>query len=441
LSKRASSICAWPGYLLLFLLLVLPNAISILYFKGFLYILVLALVAVRSFARRAWHPRIVGWTFFLVAVSLIAGIHGFILDAPGAWERIRTFAIWPLVYLWIIGGIDNEETFRDIQRTLLVAGAFISISSIYLLLSNLHFVPPLPFTEVLYTQEEIDTGLFSGVVVTDGYTWIGTPGVSNLSFLVPFLMTAMVVPASGRGRWMSRPWVFVVLALDLVLTVLSGRRGAQLVTMMAPFLIVLGSLFYRKDERRLLLRRSASMFAVMLLLLASFVLFASRSIPFTMEGIRERFSSGFDFSASNMTDSARGRAEQYYALMDGWLEHPLIGAGLGAVAPASIRSPTMPWAYELFYLDLLFQTGIFGVLVYTLGVAWIFWSGIRIIRQGGMGAQFMLPILVGLAAMIIASGTNQYLGGFEEFWIFFIPLAFINRWLLLPEETRDAMAS
>jgi hypothetical protein len=81
-------------------------------------------------------------------------------------------------------------------------------------------------------------------------------------------------------------------------------------------------------------------------------------------------------------------------------------------------------------LALLFQIGMLGFSAYAAGILWIFWSGIRIIRCGGRGSQFMLPILVGLSGLLIATVSNPYLARFDGIWVIFLPLAFINHWLL-----------
>jgi len=64
----------------------------------------------------------------------------------------------------------------------------------------------------------------------------------------------------------------------------------------------------------------------------------------------------------------RWRDAQLAALTDGWRAHPVFGAGLGAVARV-IRSDSQPWAYELSYNALLFQTGLVGLALYVGGVA------------------------------------------------------------------------
>ena len=49
----------------------------------------------------------------------------------------------------------------------------------------------------------------------------------------------------------------------------------------------------------------------------------------SFEGFFDRFSSGFDFSATSVDNSPDERRQQFFALLEGWYEHPVLGAGLG----------------------------------------------------------------------------------------------------------------
>jgi len=101
----------------------------------------------------------------------------------------------------------------------------------------------------------------------------------------------------------------------------------------------------------------------------------------------------------------------------------------------------MPWAYELLYVALLFQTGLLGFTAYTMAVAWIFWMGLKIIRSGDTIGLWMLPTLVGMSCFLIASATNPYIVTFDYMWVIFLPIAFINLWLLKRKEWRKDLLS
>jgi O-antigen ligase len=214
------------------------------------------------------------------------------------------------------------------------------------------------------------------------------------------------------------------------MVLVSGRRALQLVTMLSPLLILVLSSFQPVKEK-LLLRRSLGRCTVVLVLAVTLsVLLLGPIYSTSFPGIAERFSSGFDFGANSFDDSPDARYQQYFALVRGWLENPLIGSGLGASAYGSTRSDTMPWAYELYYFLMLFHTGLLGFMAYTAGIVWIYWTGMKIIKRGGITSQSLLPVLVGMSGLLIATVTNPYLARFDGIWVIFLPLAFINHWLL-----------
>jgi len=244
-------------------------------------------------------------------------------------------------------------------------------------------------------------------------------------------MAALVVgTAHPEQRLIPKFWLWVALLLSAFVVIVSGRRALELVTMMAP-LMVFFAIFLHAPEERTILFKSLRRFAVTLVLGLSLVVLLLRpAYAISFSGFFDRFSSGFDFSPTSMDNSPDERRQQFFALEQGWLEHPLFGAGLGEPAYGSIRSEDMPWAYELSYLALLFQTGLVGLVTYASGIAWIYWMAAKIIRRGGVWAQMMLPLLVGMTSFLIANATNPYLAKFDGLWTIFLPIAVINLWLV-----------
>ena len=145
--------------------------------------------------------------------------------------------------------------------------------------------------------------------------------------------------------------------------------------------------------------------------------------------ILESLASGFTFSGF-MSDSEYARHQQFFALLNGWTNAPLLGAGLGAAAEGSIRSIEQPWAYELSYLALLYHTGVLGIAIYGSAVLWIFLSGLRSVRTDPRSAAVLLPVLTGAFCFLIANATNPYLTKFDYLWILFLPVGVLNAHLL-----------
>ena len=147
---------------------------------------------------------------------------------------------------------------------------------------------------------------------------------------------------------------------------------------------------------------------------------------FNLQSLIKMFLEGFDFQHSG---SAIAPKTQFYALLEEWSKYPLFGAGHGA-GVSYLRSTKQPWAYELCYVALLYQTGLIGFLAYSSGIILMFWKGIGMIRSGQYPGIQILPVLVGTTCFLIGHATNPYLGKFDYMWVIFLPLAFINLWLL-----------
>jgi hypothetical protein len=153
-------------------------------------------------------------------------------------------------------------------------------------------------------------------------------------------------------------------------------------------------------------------------------------------GFVEMVASGFRFNSDPV---AMSRRDQLMALLNGWAEHPLLGSGHGAPAPGVIRSVAMPWAYELSYVALLYHTGAVGFAVYALGAAWIGVMCHRIARSGWPDAPSLMAVFVGSTSFVIANATNPYLEKYDYIWIIFLPLAFINSYLVNRSHTAHAL--
>jgi O-antigen ligase len=414
-------------YALFFLIVAFPAATALYPVKAVLLgaILVIIVAAALINGRFALDPTVALLTVFFAAFGFLLVVRGFLISAPGAANLSGVHVVWPFVYLILVGGAVKFRILRNMQRTIAFAGIFVGLLAIVYLLSQVGILPAIPHFDSLLADDEMGIGFFNG------YVRMALPGINTLPFVTPFLMAALVVgTAHPEQRLIPKSWLWVALLLSAFVVIVSGRRALELVTMMAP-LMVFAAIFLHAPEERAILFKSLRRFAVTLVLGLSLVVLLLRPVyAISFSGFFDRFSSGFDFSPTSMDNSPDERRQQFFALEQGWLEHPLFGAGLGEPAYGSIRSQDMPWAYELSYLALLFQTGLVGLVTYASGIAWIYWMAAKIIRRGGVWAQMMLPLLVGMTSFLIANATNPYLAKFDGLWTIFLPIAVINLWLV-----------
>ncbi|HEY1660374.1 MAG TPA: hypothetical protein VGG14_18625 [Candidatus Sulfotelmatobacter sp.] len=415
---------------LLFLSMTFPSVPALVPLKTVLFAILLAAVVLDRLARpfRLDH-RLVLWTLGLTAMGFLFVLKGLWAGNAGASAVVTVFIFWPIAFTLWIAGLTREHIFVILERTILVATLFIGLYGVLFLLTELNMVPDIGVVSALSLGFENQS-----FGATEGYTRMAIAGINSLPFLLPCVMAICATESSGANR--NRSWKVVgwaACAASWLIMLASGRRALFLIVFLTPLMVLFFRSFRpaaeKREGRNSVLKFSLVLAAAMVILFASLTLV----YDFDVHLLWERFAVGFDLSSQTPDNDAAPRNQQFYALTRGWLDQPIFGAGLGASVVGSIRSETMPWSYELSYVALLYQTGIVGFLVYAAAIVWTFWRGIQVIGEGGQPAQIMIPLLVGLCGLLIANGTNPYLGCFDEMWTLFLPLAVINYRLAAPQ--------
>ena len=79
---------------------------------------------------------------------------------------------------------------------------------------------------------------------------------------------------------------------------------------------------------------------------------------------------------------------------------------------------------------MLYHTGVVGTLAYASGLAWIGAMSYRIARSGWSEAPALMATLSGTVIFLAANATNLYLEKYDYVWVIFLPVAFVNAWLV-----------
>lgn len=418
---------AWPGSLLLFLMLVAPMIAELLVFKIALLGVVLLTIVIVTLAtgRLALHPSICLWTYSLSAVGFFFIMEGLWKGIPGATEVVQLYVVWPIIYMLLIAGIRNEAIILGLTRTVIFSTICVAIYSIGYTLAKTHVLPNNGTVDFLFSDHGSQETLF---VENEGFIRMQYPGLASLIFVVPFSFAALVVFRSSRF------WTWTALILGLGSVLLSGRRALFLVTMTAPLLTLLFVCF-----QPVITRHASVKSLVRITLVGVFAIGVLLSCLSSMSGLNfdamvEGFTAGFRFTPTETDTGASYRREQFHALLSSWMQNPILGSGYGAPAQGSIRSGKNTWNYELTYMALLHQTGILGVTAYGAAIVWVYWMGAKIIRSGGTLSALMVACLVGMSSMLVANATNPYFGTFERYWAIFLPIGLINWWLVKRSE-------
>lgn len=408
----------WFCYAFLFFTVYLPVTHN--EFRGYFMALVVTIVLARIILNngRMWlHRNTVHWILFYFVAGTGLVVLSYIRNAPGALFSSLVFVIWPLVYALMVEAIADPGRIVNVLRVLVFAMISIGAGTLYYLGWSLGWIP-----SSLYIDPQLvkHAAFFGGTMQMSHYS------LSSLIFLLPFTLAALFVHSPRTPGFLPQWVIWLALSLGLFTAFVGGRRALFLVLLTAPVLI----LFFRSwlPHRLSPSRRRQLILAVSLgLTLLGVGFYLGRATSWSWEGTQELFLNGFDFKTD---PDALARRVQFFALLHGWMEHPIIGAGLGTHVNGIIRNAKRPWEYELQYVLLLYQVGLVGVLIYSSGVVWIYLKAREMIRSGTKLGVHMVPVLVGTTSFLIANATNPYLQTFGGLWTLFLPVAMINSSLL-----------
>jgi len=348
--------------------------------------------------------------------SMFFILRGIWLGAPGAINVSTVYLIWPTLYIFFTGVLNRLYSLIPYLKAMVLAGLFVILLHFILAFSFLSFL--LPLVDWIHASQEAGFGDYTE---TAGITRLSMLNLSSLLFLLPFLTVSVFLNDSVIFPGIWRYLVRLALMGCIAVFILAGRKGFWVSSIFAiPFFIFV-SINIGLFSFRVFIARAAMMSVVIL----SCIIVSILVLNIDLTGLYDYFADGFNFGDSSNISAWR-RAEQFDALIGGWSDNPLLGAGHGASAYDNLGLSDQLWAYELAYLALLFHTGILGFLVYFSAVCWIFIKGIHLMKADRLTIPYLLPTLTGMFAFLIANATNPYLEKFDYIWVIFLPVATIN---------------
>lgn len=356
---------------------------------------------------------------FLFLLNMFTGVffilYGVINSAPGAIRVSTVMVLWPTLWILIIASIDNISILGKIHKIFMGSLVFI-VSYAYLFFFNKVGILPDSFFIDIYTKSHNAVGFYGN------YFELSLLVFASLFFLIPYYFSTMMLK---RKIGVFKLFLFF---LCLFLVFMSGRKALLFISLFSIFLLYFLIYFLRCKEIKSVFYKNWRMLYKLIPLLIFFFVVLSLYTSISFDKLMEVYINAFNFS--DASGNMGIRYIQFRALLEGWMESPLFGHGLGSVA-SIVRSDEMPWSYELTYLALLFQVGMVGVIIYGFSVLWIFWQLIIIIK--GENSQFIkitIPVFVGTLSFLIANATNPYLYKFDLMWVLFIPILIINLYKL-----------
>ena len=399
-----SKIHIFFGVLLFFLLAVFP-------FQW--YILKLFIIILFTFVSIILNKLKINYeTFGLFTVFILHGIFwvslGIINGKAEENSYLFTTAVYilfPLFYFYI--GVlicSNKNTLRIILKYGLKYALFGCIGfMIYIGLSFLNIVPK---SEIFLLQDG-----FINASLSEGSLGIKYHGITSLIFIMPFYISKSISINFKFSIFQTLRVTFIVL-LFLFIAVITSRRALILCILISPFLHYI--------IKKLILDGFLD-FVYLVLLISPLV------IGFSFYLFTEN-SSELDDSVVivGSDDSDDVRTKQLNALLDLWVQSPILGTGHGV--KASIERNEKPWRYELSYIALLAHVGLLGSLLYLVGVFYIY-ARLFSIYKSTLDNN-IISILVAFTCILVSYSSNPYLDALDTQWTFFLPFYYIMNYSL-----------
>lgn len=392
-----------------FLMLVLPASFQMP--RGILLLLILFfIIEINSFSSFRYDRTLLVIGLVNIFFSFIFTLNGIIRSTPGAIAVTTVFVIWPILYLYFIGLSDKKSNIVPILTTI-IYGGLASAGLIILFIINNFFGFPINISYIADSQG-------FGVYWQDGATELNSMNLATVFYTFIFVLTLIFIPEKFNKLGISKTLIRFSLIVSLFLIFISARRAFWIVCAISPILIMLLLKITGIDLR---LKR----FIIPVLLFFMVALTTITYMAVDNDNLVTELNSSFEFDNPE-AESNYLRKEQFDALIQGWEDNWLIGAGLGASAKGSIRDENATWAYELSYIALLFHTGIVGIIVYGTSVIWIIYKSIVICRKNKYYISYLLPQITALICFLLVNASNPYLSKFDYLWTIFLPLATIN---------------
>ena len=408
-----SNVVFYIGYLLFFLMLFLSTSGQEL--KMALLAIVFIGIIARLFVRRGrlqLDRHILFFYILLILIGVVGQLVGWYNNSPGYSQTYAVYVIYPFLYIFIIESIQSKDRLIALFKVMIIAGILISVYILSYVLVMLGLLP-----DFLFVPLDLDQRVnFSG-----SYVELNITSLVSLIYLFPFLCS--IVFSKNYSSILTKRWLNITLISFLLvffISIISGRRSLWVIMIFAVLMhFILTKIHSGKHNKSKSFLKNAFLTSCVGSLLMAVVFYFDISLMAIYENILVGFDSGEDHGAGV-------RAEQFQSLMAGFYESPLFGHGAGS-SPDDMLQRLEPWAFELSYVALLYHTGIVGMSVYGIFVAWLFYKGIKIIASGSPYGLLMVPVLVATSSFLLANSVNPYLEKFDFIWtILLFPAVIIN---------------
>lgn len=327
------------------------------------------------------------------------------------------------ILLLIVYVKGRNENIDKIINVFVNCAAIVAIMTITLFFVSRIYLPNN--LEIIVTYNNLNSklqyGFISGLVMSNNYARVY---LYNGIFM-QLAAAIMFIKLFNKDK---NVFGILKLAILLVGIYVSNTRGFWLGTIGA---VVISMIYYLWRFKKFNLTLRNIVIALIPLILVSVIIpktivavSPEQNLPNSSGSIKDRIESISDFEND---ESNKVRAIQLKFLVNRIKEKPILGWGFGAHIEEYPQymidnnlQPVSSTSFELYYIELLFKTGIIGILIFFGYLVFNFVKLIVLLFKKNLrmrDEQVLVGWTIGTMSILASSITNPYIAGLSVFFV------------------------
>ncbi len=326
------------------------------------------------------------------------------------------------ILLLIVYVRGKSENISKILNIFVNCATIVAVITITLFVISRIYLPNDLHIIAIYNDlnTKLQYGLISGLVLSNNYARV---------YLYNGIFMQLAVAIMFIKLFNKEKNIFGILKLAILLIgiYVSNTRGFWLGTI-GVVLLSFAYYLWRVKKDRLTIKNV--LIAIVPLILVAIILpktivsvSPEQNLPQSSGSIKDRVESITDFEND---ESNKVRAIQLRFLVDKIKEKPVLGWGFGSHIyeyPQYMQDnglqPVSSSSFELYYVELLFKTGVIGVLIFFGYLIYNFVKLLIILFKKGLkqkDEQMLVGWTIGTMSILASSITNPYIAGLSVFF-------------------------
>ncbi len=327
------------------------------------------------------------------------------------------------ILLLIVYVRGKSENISKILNIFVNCATIVAVITIALFVISRIYLPNDLHIIAIYNDlnTKLQYGLISGLVLSNNYARV---------YLYNGIFMQLAVAIMFIKLFNKEKNIFGILKLAILLIgiYVSNTRGFWLGTIGVVFL---SFAYYLWRVKKYKLTIKNVLIAIIPLILVAIILpktivsvSPEQNLPQSSGSIKDRVESITDFEND---ESNKVRAIQLRFLVDKINEKPVLGWGFGSHIyeyPQYMQDnglqPVSSSSFELYYVELLFKTGVIGVLIFFGYLIYNFVKLLIILFKKGLkqkDEQMLVGWTIGTMSILASSITNPYIAGLSVFFV------------------------